>query len=322
MPLSLLSSYKAFALISLLISFTLIGGAQELNQDPTSREPVIFTATLTSNKGTFVIGLEKDNFEVFIDKAPAQILYAWIENVPISVGIVFDASASVGYPGSNKATRRLMNDLQRALKSFIDRSNQANEYFLLAFNNKPQLLLDWTSDSRAIMGTLGGVQPKGITAFYDACYLAINKVQHGRYPKRVLIVISDGEDNNSHYFFKQVRDALKESDVVLYALNVSDPAEVGSTLGMEGQKILNELSTTSGGASYYQAAGRHLRSEDAVSVFELIATELQNQYTIAIKPGAVATNDSQWHKLKLKVTPPRGIKLSARTREGFYLNQR
>lgn len=326
MAFSMSSSHKPFAQISLLISIILTCLAQGPNQAPKSSEPFVFTATVTSSQGTIVIGLEKDNFEVLVDKAPAQILYARTGDLPLSVGIVFDASASVGDPGNKKATRTIMNNLQRGLEGFIDRSNPANEYFLLAFNNRPQLLLDWTSDSRAIVDALGVVQPKGITAFYDACYLAIDKVQHGRYPKRVLIVISDGMDTNSQYFFKHVRDALKESNVLLYALNVYGPMEVGFTLGMEGQRILDELSALSGGMSYYQAAGRHLESKDAESVLQIIAIELRNQFSIAIAPGAVAANDRQWHKLKLKATPlqnaAKELKLSTRTRDGFYLNHR
>jgi Ca-activated chloride channel family protein len=330
MTLSTFSNYKLFALISLLISLVFPYAAQRPNQSvpmgPSSitSEPLVFTAAVTASNGTFVIGLEKDNFEVLIDKVPARILYARTEDVPLSVGLIFDSSASVGDPGSKKATRTMMNDLQRALKGFIERSNPASEYFLLAFNDKPQLLLDWTSDSRAIVDTLGAVQPKGVTAFYDACYLAVDKVQHGRYPKRVLIVISDGMDTNSHYFFKHVREALKESNVLLYSLNVSSPPDAGSNMPLEGERVLNELSELTGGMSYRQAAGKRLQSRDAESVLQIIAIELQNQYSIAIVPAVLKANDSQWHKLKVKVTPPGNaaeMKLSARTRQGFYLKR-
>lgn len=306
-------SSKIIGRILLAFSLVLICSVPVLNQSSNSSEPLVITATLTTKRG-LAIGLKQENFEVFVDKEPAKILYARTEDVPLSVGIVFDASGSV------KAGRALVDNLQQALKSFIERSNHANEYFVVAFNKTPQLLLDWSSDSKAILGSLGGVQPTGNTAFYDACYLAIDKVQHGRNPKRVLLVISDGRDNSSRYAFTQVREALKESNVMFYSVNVTQAP--GTSLALEGQGILDEFSALSGGMAYFDVDSSQLRPKDGKALLEVVATELRNQYTIAIETGMTETKVGKWHKLKLKVKSPTNLKLEARTRDGFYLNQR
>jgi Ca-activated chloride channel family protein len=286
---------------------------------PKTEEPVILTTIVTNKKGNFVTGLRQDNFRIFVDKKPAEIINFREEDVPLSVGIIFDASGSVGNP---PLMRPVIKSSLQALKGFLEGSNQANEYFLMAFNIKPQLLLDWTSDSNAIFDKLEVLQPKGNTAFYDACYVAIDKVRHGRYPKRVLILISDGQDNLSTYSLNQVREELKESGVLVYSMNFSGPALEGGGLVMEGQTILDELSRLSGGASFSQRYGRSLTTSDATSAFESIAQELRHQYTVTVRPN-VSPNDKKWHKIRIKVEAPSEMKqLSARTREGFYLNHR
>ncbi len=319
------------ALFALLSSFGITSATQTAASKPQARslpkavEPLSLTTTVINKEGEFVTGLRRDNFTIFIDKGPADIVDFREEDAPLSVGIIFDASASVVDPGAGRTIRFLISSLQQALKSFLGISNKSNEYFLLAFNNRPQLLLDWTSDSKAMIGSLSEIRPKGITAFYDACYLAIDKVQHGRNSKRVLILISDGQDNNSNYSFNQVREALRESGVVLYSVNFSDANIVGSALGMEGQRILSELSSISGGMLFYKKEGVSLKLSDATSIFEIIATELGHQYTIVIEPK-ISNTDSKWHKIKVKMNPPAGLsemkRLSVRTREGFYLNHR
>jgi Ca-activated chloride channel homolog len=216
----------------------------------------------------------------------------------------------------------LIKSAQEALKTFLERSHQQNEYFVMAFNSSPELLLDWTSDSRAVVGSLGVVRTKGNTAFYDACYLALDKVRHGRHSRQVLIVISDGVDTASRYTSTDVRDELKASDVMLYSLNPSGSNSAASSLGDEAQLILDELSSISGGRSFYQRFGKSLTASDAASAFEIIAEELRHQYTIAVTPN-VSAGDSKFHKVQVKVQATPEMKhLTTRQRAGFYLNHR
>jgi len=126
-------------------------------------------------------------------------------------------------------------------------------------------------------------------------------------------LISDGQDNNSRYNFSEVRRLLKESDVVLYSIGILGGSDPGSSLGMEGQAILEELSAVSGGKAFFPNT-----SAEMDELFERIALELRHQYSIGYRPKNFA-NDGKWHKLKVKVTPPRGLpRLFVRSREGYY----
>jgi VWFA-related protein len=153
----------------------------------------------------------------------------------------------------------------------------------------------------------------------------MDKVRHGKYPKQVLILITDGLDNVSTYSFAQVREELKASGVLVYSLNFAGAGGGGSPLGMEGQNILDYLSSVSGGRLFYQRFGRALTTSDATTAFDVIVQELRHQYTIAVTPN-ISSDDKKWHKLKIKLQPTNAsgeIKhLSTRTREGFYLNHR
>lgn len=202
---------------------------------------------------------------------------------------------------------------REALGKFIQTSHNSDEYFLIAFNSRAQLLLDKTRDGNAVLDKLTFVQTKSNTALYDACYLGVEKVQRGLHPKRALLLISDGQDNNSRYTFNELRRLLKESDVVLYAVGILSGGDSGSALGMEGQGILDELSNVSGGKAFFPRSA--LEMDD---IFEQIALELRHQYSIGYKPSNFS-NDGKWRKIKVKVNPPRGLpRLFVRSKEGYY----
>jgi len=157
------------------------------------------------------------------------------------------------------------------------------------------------------------VNTTGNTALYDACYLGVEKVQRGGHPKRALLLISDGQDNNSRYTFNELRRLLKESDVVLYGIGILGGGDAGSSLGMEGQGILDELASVSGGKAFFPRSAAEMDD-----IFEQIALELRHQYSIGYKPNNFS-NDGRWHKVKVKVTPPRGLpRLFVRTKEGYF----
>ena len=129
-----------------------------------------------------------------------------------------------------------------------------DEYFLIAFNSRAQLLLDKTRDGNQVLDKLTFVQTRNNTALYDACYLGVEKVQRGAHPKRALLLISDGQDNNSRYTFGELRRLLKESDVTLYGIGILSGSDAGSSMGMEGQGILDELASVSGGKAFFPGA--------------------------------------------------------------------
>ncbi len=266
---------------------------------------ITFTVTVTDTYGRFVSGLTKNAFTVLDEKKPQEITYFSDDDAPVSVGVIFDVSGSMS---GDKVKRA-----RDALSKFIQTSHNSDEYFLIAFNSRAQMLLDKTRDGNAVLDKLTFVETKNNTALYDACYLGVEKVQRGTHPKRALLLISDGQDNNSRYTFNELRRLLKESDVVLYGIGILSGGDAGSALGMEGQGILDELSSVSGGKAFFPRSAAEMDD-----IFEQIALELRHQYSIGYKPTDFST-DGKWRRVKVKVTPPRGLpRLFVRSKEGYY----
>jgi Ca-activated chloride channel family protein len=266
---------------------------------------ITLTVTVTDTYGRYVSGLDKKAFKVFEGKEEQEIEFFSDDDAPVSVGVIFDVSGSMSGDKIRKA--------REALGRFIQTSHDSDEYFLIAFNSRAQLLLDKTRDGDAVLNKLTFVETRSNTALYDACYLGVEKVTRGTHPKRAILLISDGQDNDSRYTFSEVRRLLKESDVVLYSIGILGGGDSGSTLGMGGQAILDELSSVSGGKAFFPNT-----SAEMDELFERIALELRHQYSIGYRPKNFV-NDGKWHKLKVKVTPPRGLpRLFVRSREGYY----
>ena len=266
---------------------------------------ITLTVTVTDTYGRYVSGLSKKAFTILDEKQPQEITYFSDDDSPVSVGVIFDVSGSM--------SGEKIKNAREALSKFIQTSHNSDEYFLIAFNSRAQLLLDKTRDGNAVLDKLTFVQTKNNTALYDACYLGVEKVQRGLHPKRALLLISDGQDNNSRYTFNELRRLLKESDVVLYGVGILSGGDSGSALGMEGQGILDELASVSGGKAFFPRSA--LEMDD---IFEQIALELRHQYSIGYKPSNFS-NDGKWRKIKVKVTPPRGLpRLFVRSKEGYY----
>jgi len=266
---------------------------------------ITLTVTVTDQYGRYVSGLTKKTFAVFDDKEEQTIEYFSDDDAPVTVGVVFDVSGSMSGDKLSKA--------RTALSRFIETSHNMDEYFLVGFNSRAQLLLDRTRDGSAVLDKLTYVETKGQTALYDACYLGVEKVTRGAHQKRAVLLISDGQDNNSRYTFSELRRLLKESDVVVYSIGILGGNDPGSALGMTGQATLDELSAVSGGKAFFPNTAPEMDE-----IFERIALELRHQYSIGYRP-ANFVNDGKWHKLKVKVTPPRGLpRLFVRSREGYY----
>ena len=266
---------------------------------------VTLTLTVTDLYGRFVSGLNKSAFTAFDSNQEQEITFFSDADAPASIGILFDVSDSMSGEKIGKA--------RKALERFINTSHPSDEYFLIAFNSRAQLLLDRTRDGDAVLQKLTLVQPKNNTALYDACYLGVERVTRGTRQKKAMLIISDGQDNASRYNFGEVRRLLKESDVTVYAVGIMDRGDSGSVTGMQGQAFLDELTSVTGGKSFYPQTDVEMDE-----IFERIALELRHQYSIGFTPKDFAP-DGKWHKVKTKVKPPRGIsRLTVRTREGYY----
>lgn len=266
---------------------------------------VTLTLTVTDYYGRYVSGLTKEAFTVYDDKKEQEITFFSDTDAPVSIGILFDVSGSMSGEKILKA--------RNALERFIYTSHPRDEYYLIAFNKRAQLLMDRTRDGEAVLNKLTLVEPKHNTALYDACYLGVERVTRGTHQKKALLIISDGQDNASRYNFKEVRRLMKESDVVIYSVGIMDGRDASSMTGMQGQAFLDELSGVTGGKSFYPSSAVEMDE-----IFERIALELRHQYSVGYTPENF-TPDGEWHRVKVKVKPPRGLpRLTVRHREGYY----
>lgn len=267
-------------------------------------EVVTLTVTVTDPYNRLVTGLERHHFEVYEDKVKQTIEYFTHEDAPASVGIVFDVSGSM---------KGKLDRARNALRAFIETSHEDDDFFLIGFNHRANLLAEFT-DGNTLVSKLTLVEPKGQTALYDAAYLGIEKVKQGRHAKRALLLISDGQDNSSRYTFSELRKLLKETDVQIYCIGIVEMGGgAGSTLDLQGQAILEEVAQVTGGKAFFPRSAAEL--EDAIT---RIALELRHQYSIGYVPTNVQ-RDGQWHKIKVRVIPPRGLpNLTVRAKEGYY----
>ncbi len=264
---------------------------------------VSVTVSVTDAYGRFVTGLRQDDFEVFDNKVKQQIAHFSDADAPITLGIVYDVSGSM----KERITRSV-----RALRRFIETSHEDDDFFLIGFNDRAKLVQDFTTSGERVMGHLMFVQPKGNTALYDAAYLAVEKVAQGRHNKRALLIISDGQDNSSRYTYKELRNRVKEADVQVYAIGITDPAS--DSLSGFGRSLLEEMTRMTGGRAFFPSA---YNEPELVEICTRIALELRHQYSIGFYPSNVES-DSKWHKVQIKVNPPKGLgRLSLSYKDGY-----
>ncbi len=284
-------------------------------QTPTTAQPqpddtprlksdvVTLSVTVSDPYGRFVTGLDKTHFEVYEDKVKQKIEFFNDDDAPITLGIVYDVSGSM----ASKVSRSL-----HALRRFVETSHDDDEYFLVGFNHRAQLLRDFTTSGESVINSLTLVQTDGRTALYDAAYIGIEKARTGRHNKKALLIVSDGQDNNSRYTFSELRDLVREADVQLYAIGIVDLVR-DNDLGAYGESVLEELSRSTGGRAFFPSS-----EEELVDVCTQIALELRHQYSIGYYP-TTDIRDGRWHKLKVKVDPPPGLpRLAVRAKEGYF----
>ncbi|HVW10721.1 MAG TPA: VWA domain-containing protein, partial [Bryobacteraceae bacterium] len=255
---------------------------------------VLVPVTVTDPMNHFVTGLDQDAFEVYEDKVKQQIVSFGSEDAPLSVGIVFDTSASMGA----KLERSRL-----SVAEFFKTANPEDEAFLVEFNDRPQLVVPMTHNLEEIQNRLTFTQSKGRTALLDGVYLALQTMKKARNPRKALIVISDGGDNSSRYTATEVRNLVREADVQIYGIGIY---EQGAARGrtpeeLSGPEMLRDLAEPTG--------GRHFvvdRLEDLPDVAAKIGIELRNQYVVGYSPSNEA-RDGKYRKILVKINQPRGL---------------
>src|ERR1700746_924890 len=174
---------------------------------------VLLPVTITDLQNHPVTGLEKDNFKVFEGKELQDIRHFSGEDIPVSLGVIFDTSGSMG----TKIDRA-----REAVIQFFKTANPEDEFFMIAFSDKPEQLSDFTNSVEDIQGRLLYTMPKGRTALLDAIYFGIGKMREAKYQRKALLIISDGGDNRSRYTEGEIKNLVKEADVIIYAIGTYD----------------------------------------------------------------------------------------------------
>ena len=266
---------------------------------------VLVNSTVTDSGGRSLTGLDRNHFHVWEDNVEQAIQYFSTEEVPVSVGIVFDMSGSMN--GKISIARD-------AVMTFLKTGSPNDEYTLVEFNNRPQVVQDFTSDIIEVQNRIALVSPSGWTALYDAVYLGMQQLRRAHNPRRALLLITDGEDNHSHYTFSDVKEIARESNIQLYTIDVGGYSIPMGTRGnrsvLPGRAVLEELVSLTGGQAFFTTDVRKL--EDISS---RISEDLRNQYVL----GYIPTNSSKngkWRKLRLKVNPSSQVSVHAKS--GYY----
>ncbi|HVN82576.1 MAG TPA: VWA domain-containing protein [Terriglobia bacterium] len=265
---------------------------------------VLVNATVTDINNRFVTGLEKEHFQIFEDKVEQQISQFSNEDVPTSIGLLFDVSSSM----TDKISRS-----RDAAVAFLKTSNPDDEFLLLTFADRPKIDEEFTTDVNEIQNRLVYKNAKGCTTLYDAVYLALEKMKLAHNPKKAILVITDGEDTCSRYSLLNVRNAVKESDVQIYAIGIVNSYYSDLSQGRSGRAVLEEMAEITGGKAYFPNSVYEL--ED---ICTKIAIELKNQYIL----GYSSTNtvrDGRWRKIKVRLNAPKGLpSLSVRAKTGYF----
>ena len=253
-----------------------------------------------------VTGLEREHFRVFDDKVEQTITHFAMEDEPLAVGLVFDTSGSMG----TKLRRSRM-----AAAAFFRQANPEDEFFLVEFNDQPRLVVPLTRDVAEIQNQLTFTTSKGRTALLDAILLALNEMKKSKMKRKALLIISDGGDNSSRYTEGEVRNRVREGDVLIYAIGIFEPygSRGRSPEELSGPGLLNDLAEQSG--------GRHLPVEDLAELPDVaakIGIELRNRYVIGFTPTD-QQRDGRYHHVRVQVVPPHGLPtLKAYWRTGYY----
>lgn len=262
-------------------------------------DTVQVTVTVTDGNGRLITGLAKDDFEIFEDGVLQPITVFTHERVPVSLGVLLDASDSM--------RGQAMADARAAVDHFVTGLlERGDEAFLAAFNHQPRLVAPWTRPPAAVEGELGRVRPSGGTALYDSLVASAGYFARRLHPRSALVVVSDGVDTASDWTLRQAREVLQRADPLVYAIAIdAADAPVSRRVNVEA---LREITTTSGGYTEVVKGSADLGPATA-----RIADELNKQYTLGYMP--MKPPDGQWRAIRVRV---RNGEYFSRARRGYY----
>jgi Ca-activated chloride channel family protein len=267
---------------------------------------VLIPAHVTTQAGTSVTNLTPEHFRLFEDNVEQKITHFAKDDAPISIGLVFDSSGSM----HNKLRKS-----SEAAATFFKTANAEDEFFLVEFNEHPKLTVSFTPDSGEIYRRIAHIRPFGRTSLLDAIHLALGHMKSAHNLRKAIVILSDGGDNRSRYTTSEVKNAMLESDVQMYAMGIFDPEEIRRKTSEEekGPKLLDELAEQSGGRLYYIE-----NIDDLTAISARIGNELRNQYLLGYSPTN-ASRDGKFRRVRVNLSaPPEMPNLRSYYRHGYY----
>ncbi len=264
---------------------------------------VLVNVTITDPMNRLVTGLDKDNFKLFEGNQEQVIRHFSSEDAPISLGVIFDISGSM---------KTKIEKAREAVVEFFKTANPQDEFFMITFGDRPELLADFTQSIEDIQSKLVFTIPDGRTALLDAIYFGVNKMKDAHNPKKALLIISDGGDNRSRYTDGEIKSMVKEADVQIYAIGIYDP-NFPTPEESAGPGLLSEITEVTGGRTFTLDNPNEL-----TDVATKIGIELRNQYVLGYRPMN-PVRDGRWRKIKVKLAPPKGLPpLTVYAKTGYY----
>jgi Ca-activated chloride channel homolog len=280
------------------------GNAQSGSHIKVDVNLVVLHTTVLDDRGRFVEGLAQDNFRVYEDKVEQKLSVFKREDIPVSMGLVIDNS------GSMRDKRPRVNE---AALTLVQNSNPQDEAFVVNFNDDFYLDLDkdFSSSIPELKEALERIDARGSTALYDAIIGSIDHLKKGKKEKKVLLIVTDGEDNTSRYSLEKTIREIQKTDTVIYTIGLLSQESKRSA--KNAKKALTEIALASGGVAYFPE-----NVDDVHSICEQVAHDIRHQYTLGYYPSNVA-KDGSFRSVHVDVIPPHGKgKLSVRTRNGYY----
>lgn len=273
---------------------------------------VVLRITVRDQQGRAITNLKQDAFRVYEDGAEQRVSFFSDEESPVSWGLVLDRSGSM---------MEMMNDVYGAALHVIDEGTSQDETFIVTFNDRSELVFDFTPDRHRLENSILGLRAEGTTALFDSVAFALDHLKHAKFRKKVLVVVTDGEDNASRLKFRELIERAEEEDAVIYTVGMF--GEMGDSSGLlarlmggsdrDGRTELKKLAEVTGGSPHFPK-----NVDQCKSVMREIAREVSQQYSIGYYP-ANKERDGKWRAIRVMVNQNgNSSKLIARTRTGYY----
>ena len=302
----------ALGLLLAVCSFAVqMARAQEIRRDPSTIQVTVnlvaLNVVVNDQMSRTVQGLKKENFRLYDDGVEQLVAYFGSEDVPVSWGLVLDRSASM---------TAMIRDVYLGAVHVVDDGTARDETFVATFNTRVQLVCDFISDRQQLQECVSGLRAGGRTALWDAVAFALDHLKQAKHRKKVLVVITDGEDNSSRLSFQRLLQRAEEEEVLIYTVGMFESPGLAKRDRYAAQELAR-LAESTGARAHFPAD-----VEQCKQAMKEIAKEVSEQYALGFYPTN-RVHDGKWHKIKVEVLDELQKdgdfpKYVARTRTGYY----